>query len=116
MESSWPTCHINQAHLNARVFPRDVGGSDDRLVSRLADGGRLVSSHGDGRRYLLRLDDAGYRLQQLAGVCRSMGRKRPEMTAQWISVRLHHPPPIRPATRVATPRLCFGRSDDVSRR
>src|SRR5436190_22655960 len=87
-----------------RLFsPRHRGRVNVRLVSRLADGGRLVSSHGDGRRYLLRLDDAGYRLQQLAGVCRSMGRKRPVMTAQWISARLHHPPPIRPATRVATP-------------
>src|SRR4029077_4223775 len=100
-----------------RLFsPATKGESDVRLVSRLADGGRLVTSLGDARRYLLRLDDAGYRLQQLAGVCRSMGRKRPEMTAQWISVRLHHPPPIRPATRMVTPRLCFGRSDDVSRR
>ena len=51
-----------------RLFsPATKGESDVRLVSRLADGGRLVSSHGDGRRYLLRLDDAGYRLRQLAG-------------------------------------------------
>jgi hypothetical protein len=26
MECSWPMCHILSSALNARVFPRDVGG------------------------------------------------------------------------------------------
>ena len=74
-----------------RVFsPATLGESDDRLVSRLANGGRLVSSHGHGQRYLLRLDDAGYRLRQLALCASQTGRKRPEMTAQWASAT---PPP-----------------------
>ena len=60
-------CAILIMRIECACFPPATKGeSDVRLVSRLADGGRLVSSHGDGWRYLLRLDDAGYRLRQLA--------------------------------------------------
>ena len=48
--------------------------------------GRLVGRYGHGQRYLLRADDAGYRLRQLANrVCASQGSGRPGMTAQWVA-------------------------------
>ena len=56
-------------------------GGNDRLVSRLANDGRVVGSHGDSQRYLLRPDDAGFRLRQLAERVPLKGGKRPETTA-----------------------------------
>ena len=62
-----------------RCFPLRCRGRYDPLVSRLANGGRLASSHGGGQRYLLRPDDAGYRLRQLTGCARLTGSGRPGM-------------------------------------
>ena len=99
MECIGPLCHISQARaLNALFFPCDVGERNDPLVSRLANGCRLVISRGGGQRYLLCPDNAGYRLRQLTGLV-PLGGKRPEMTAGWVAARsaavewLRHPPP-----------------------
>ena len=89
MECIGPLCHISQARaLNALFFPCDVGERNDPLVSRLANGCRLVISRGGGQRYLLCPDNAGYRLRQLTNrVCASQGIGRVGMTAQWVSAR-----------------------------
>jgi hypothetical protein len=87
MECIGPLCHISKARaFNALFFPCDMGECCDPLVSRLANGCRLVSSRGAGKRYLLRPDDAGYRLRQLTGYV-PLGGKRPGMTAEWVAAR-----------------------------
>ena len=67
--------------LSAAVFPPRLRG--ERMSGY---DGRLVGRYGHGQRYLLRADDAGYRLRQLTGLV-PLGGKRPEMTAGWVAAR-----------------------------
>ena len=62
---SYDDCEVRDARAPI-LPPARRGGSDEWLVSRLANGSCLVSGHGYRRRDLLRSDDGPNRFQQLA--------------------------------------------------